>query len=104
MTDYKSELEFYKKVLYEDVLPSWEKYSPDYECGGVFTCFSNSGDKLLSEDKYIWSQGRMLWVISRILKHNEISEERLEALARLADKTAEFLTENARLKNGNCVF
>ena len=35
MTDYKSELEFYKKALYEDVLPFREKYSPDYECGGV---------------------------------------------------------------------
>ena len=104
MTDYKSELEFYKKALYEDVLPFWEKYSPDCKYGGVFTCFSNSGDKLLSEDKYIWSQGRMLWVLARILKHKEISEERLEALSSLADKTAEFLTAHSRLENGNCVF
>lgn len=70
MTDYKSEFEFCKKALYEDVLPFWEKYSPDYERGGVFTCFSNSGDKLLSEDKYIWSQGRMLWVLSRLENGN----------------------------------
>ena len=62
MIDKRSELEFYKNELYEEVLPFWEKYSPDLEFGGVFTCFSNNGGELLSEDKYIWSQGRMLWV------------------------------------------
>ncbi len=104
MIDRKTELEFYKKELYENVLPFWEKYSPDNECGGVFTCFSNSGAELLSEDKYIWSQGRMLWVLSRILKRGEIESERLETLASLADKTAAFLMEKSRLENGNCVF
>ena len=104
MLDKKSELEFYKNELYSEVLPFWEKYSPDLEFGGVFTCFSNDGSKLLSEDKYIWSQGRMLWVVSRILKRAEIEEERLSVLRELADKTAEFLMNNCRLENGNCVF
>ena len=104
MLNKKSELEFYKKELYEEVLPFWEKYSPDLEFGGVFTCFSNDGANLLSEDKYIWSQGRMLWVLSRILKRREIEEERLSMLSLLADKTAEFLMKNCRLENGNCVF
>lgn len=27
------ELEFYKKELYENILPFWEKYSPDMEYG-----------------------------------------------------------------------
>ena len=85
MIDRKSELKFYLKELYEEVLPFWEKYSPDLEFGGVFTCFSNNGSELLSEDKYIWSQGRMLWVLSRILKRRDISEERLEKLSLLAD-------------------
>ena len=71
MLNLNDELKFYRSHLYDDVLRFWEKYSPDLEAGGVFTCFSNSGDKLLSEDKYIWSQGRMLWVLARILKHKE---------------------------------
>ena len=104
MIDRKSELKFYLKELYEEVLPFWEKYSPDLEFGGVFTCFSNNGSELLSEDKYIWSQGRMLWVLSRILKRRDISEERLEKLSLLADKTADFLMNKSRLENGNCVF
>jgi N-acylglucosamine 2-epimerase len=104
MLDKKAELEFYKNELYNEVLPFWERYSPDLEYGGVFTCFSNDGGKLLSEDKYIWSQGRMLWVLSRILKRAEIDEKRLSMLRELADKTAEFLMEKSRLENGNCVF
>ena len=56
MIDKKSELDFYRRELYEKVLPFWEKYTPDEEFGGVFTCFSNNGSELLSEDKYIWSQ------------------------------------------------
>lgn len=104
MLNKRSELEFYKNELYEQVLPFWEKNSPDLEFGGVFTCFSNNGGELLSEDKYIWSQGRMLWVLSRILKRGEIEESRLDMLRTLADKTAEFLMNNCRLKNGNCVF
>ena len=104
MIDAIVELEFYKKELYENILPFWEKYSPDMKYGGVFTCFSNNGEKMLSEDKYIWSQGRMLWVLSRILKRAEIEKERLDMLSELADKTFEFLIKNARLPNGNCVF
>lgn len=104
MIDFKGELEFYKKELYENVLPFWERYSLDMKCGGVFTCFSNSGDRLLSEDKYIWSQGRMLWVLSRLLKRSEIEKERLQLLDNLADKTLDFLMKKSRLPNGNCVF
>ena len=104
MLDRKSELEFYKKELYDSVLPFWEKYTKDTEYGGVFTCFSNNGGEMLSEDKYIWSQGRMLFVLSRILKHAAIDEKRLAELSALADKTCEFLIRVSRLENGNCVF
>jgi len=104
MFERKREFDFYKHELYNKVLPFWEKYSPDNENGGVFTCFSNTGAELLSEDKYIWSQGRMLWVLSRILERAEIEKERLDKLALLADMTAEFLMKHSRLENGNCVF
>ena len=104
MINKNLELEFYRRELYEKVLPFWEKYTPDEEFGGVFTCFSNDGSTLLSEDKYIWSQGRMLWVLSRILSHGEVSGERFEKLVSLADKTVEFLMAKSRLENGNCVF
>ena len=56
--------DFYLSQLYEKILPFWEKYAPDREYGGYFTCFSGNGGQLVSRDKYIWSQGRMLWVLS----------------------------------------
>ena len=61
------EKDFYLSDLYERILPFWEVYAPDSEYGGFFTCFSGNGGQLLSEDKYIWSQGRILWVLSRLL-------------------------------------
>ena len=102
--NYTAELSFYKKTLYEDVLPFWEKYAPDEECGGFFTCFSGNGEKMLSTDKYIWSQGRMLYVLGKILSRGEISAERLAFLEKMGDKTAAFLMAHARLENGACTF
>ena len=58
--NYRAELEFYKEELYERILPFWEKYAPDTEHGGFFTCFSGNGEKMLSTDKFICSQGRIL--------------------------------------------
>ena len=99
-----SEIQFYKNLLFNDVLAFWEKHAPDEECGGFFTCFTNDGGRLISEDKYIWSQGRILWCLSRLLSRPEISGERRENISRWAEKTAKFLMNNSRLKNGNCVF
>ena len=95
--DYAKEAQFYKDILYTDILPFWEKYAPDTEHGGFFTCFSNDGGEMLSTDKYIWSQGRMLWCLSRVLKRSEVSGERRERLMHYAHLTADFLTRHARL-------
>ena len=99
-----SELVFYKKVLFDDILPFWEKYAPDEEYGGFFTCFTNNGEKMLSEDKYIWSQGRVLWCLSVLAARPEIDGERREKIALWAEKTADFPKKHARMENGNCVF
>ena len=102
--DYAKEAQFYKDILYNDILPFWEKHAPDTEHGGFFTCFSNDGAKMLSTDKYIWSQGRMLWCLSRILKRDDLSGERRERLMHYAHEAADFLTRHARLEDGSCTF
>ena len=56
----------YKSLIEDDLMRFWEK-AFDQEHGGIYTCFSNDGAKLLSTDKYVWSQGRMLWVLARLL-------------------------------------
>ncbi|MBE6644836.1 MAG: hypothetical protein E7612_05590 [Ruminococcaceae bacterium] len=104
MIDTRSELDFYLDVLYGQILPFWENYAFDEEHGGIFTCISNDCTTLISTDKYIWSQGRALWLLSRIISHGFISGKRLERISDLADKTAEFLMKNAILENGSSVF
>jgi N-acylglucosamine 2-epimerase len=49
-------LDIYRRHLVDDVLAFWLASSPDDERGGVFTCWSNDGARLLSHDKYTWSQ------------------------------------------------
>ncbi len=102
--DFRAELAFYKEELYERILPFWEKYAPDEECGGFFTCFSGNGGKMLSTDKYIWSQGRILYILGKLLARREISAERLAFLEKMGDRTAAFLMRHARLENGACTF
>ena len=101
----KEELSFYKHHLEEVILPFWKR-AVDEQYGGVYTCFNNTGDVLTSRDKYTWSQGRFLWIWSKIA--GMIAEHKLEGrkenyLDQLS-KTALFLEENVFLENGNCAF
>lgn len=57
---------FHMQELQTQVLPFWIK-SFDEQYGGVYTCYSNDGEQLLSDDKFTWSQGRMLWLLSALL-------------------------------------
>jgi N-acylglucosamine 2-epimerase len=99
-------LEFYRDHLDRVLLPFWMRRALDRRNGGVYTCFSNDGTHLVSRDKYTWSQGRLVWVLSRLasLRYRGVlngdSEEPLEH----ARKTVGFLRENAFLENGNCTF
>ncbi len=52
--------------LVDDVLAWWLHNGPDDEHGGVFTCWDNRGEHLASTDKYIWSQGRWIWLTASL--------------------------------------
>ena len=54
-----------RSELLDNVLPWWLEHGVDREHGGVFTCFSNDG-RLLSREKYTWSQGRWAWLCARL--------------------------------------
>lgn len=56
---------FYRKHLLENVMPFWEVRTKDTECGGYLTCFDRAGN-LTDADKYIWFQGRQLWMFSAL--------------------------------------
>ena len=72
---------FYRKHLLEDVMPFWEKRTADTECGGYLTCFDRIGN-VTDEEKYIWFQGRQLWMFAALYNRVEQRSDWLE-LARI---------------------
>ena len=55
----------YRTALLSDVLPFWEKHSLDTECGGYFTCLNRDGT-VYDTDKFMWLQGRQVWMFSML--------------------------------------
>lgn len=105
--DKKSLKVFYCDYLKNDLMRFW-KNAFDHENGGIFTCYSNDGSKLLSTDKYVWSQGRVIWMLSRyaeLIDKGLIDDNRQLYMAH-AQKTYEFIKKNAILneKDGVCAY
>mgnify|MGYP003651850824 CR=1 FL=1 len=50
--------------LLEQVMPFWEPLF-DEQHGGLFTCVTDAGE-IVSEEKWLWSQWRAVWVCARI--------------------------------------
>ena len=97
---------FYIDHLFNTLISFWMRFGIDRENGGFFTCFNNTGDVLKSKHKYIWSQGRFLWMLSRLVYafQGYTSNKHLEEIREAAERGARFLKEHARLPNGNCAW
>lgn len=74
--------------------------------GGYFNCYDNTGRNLVSKDKYTWSQGRFVWIFSKLasLSTNTFNDEERKNFLKIAKLGADFLMENCLLDNGNCAF
>lgn len=96
----KKRLSFYREHLYDIIMPFWLTDAMDNEYGGYFTCFNNYGDQLMSTDKYTWSQGRMVWLLSKLA---EMEEDPAEYLS-LAQRGYEFLRDHSFLPSGHSAF
>ena len=55
----------YRRHLLEFIMPFWLEHAVDRERGGLYTCIDDAG-KILSTDKYMWSQTRALWTFSAL--------------------------------------
>lgn len=53
---------FYRTQLLEDCLPFWFPRALDQEHGGYLHCFDRDGT-LVDDDKSVWAQGRMSWML-----------------------------------------
>lgn len=89
----------YREELMQQVLPFWMKNSRDEVYGGYFTCLDRAGD-VYDTDKFIWLQGRQLWMFSMLYNNVEQREDWLE----MALHGADFLQKNGRDQEGNWYF
>ncbi len=92
---------FYQSHLDRQILPFWLQRSHDEQYGGFYTCFDNLGERLVSTDKYVWSQGRLIWVWSKLAANRPA--ERPQYL-RLARSGVDFVCKHGILENGHCTF
>ena len=99
MPNFRAYASLYRDTLLENVIPFWEKHSPDADCGGYFTCLERNG-AVYDTDKFVWLQGRQVWTFSML--YNRL-ERRPEWLA-LARHGADFLRAHGRDPDGNWYF
>lgn len=96
--------DFYKDHLRRGLLPFWLERSPDLKYGGFFTCFDNATGQLLSQDKFTWSQGRMVWVWAKLAGMRMFSDAERARFLALARQGAAFLMAHCLLPGGACTF
>jgi len=89
----------YRRTLLEDVVPFWLEHGVDTEYGGISNVIDDSG-KVVSHDKYLWSQGRALWTFSAL--YNRI-EKRGDWLA-FADHIYRYLATHGRDDQGRWMY
>lgn len=84
--DFKLLAERYKTELLQNCLPFWLKHSVDHEYGGYFSCLARDGS-VYDTDKFIWLQGREVWLFAMLYNKLEKKKEWLDC----AVQGAEFL-------------
>lgn len=85
------------------VMDFWLRHSHDEEYGGFFTCLSQDG-KVYDDMKYVWLQGRQVWMYSRL--YRKVPRFRRPELLQAAQEGGEFLLKHARVSptSQKCAF
>ncbi len=108
MADFNTKhyLDFFKTELKENLLWFWMPRCLDSEYGGYFNCFTNDGSRLVSKDKYVWSQGRFLWTFSMLSTMNMFTDSERAEFLRYAKSGRDFLLKNVLIAKDDwrCVF
>ena len=94
----------YRDHLVDDVLAWWTANGPDHEHGGVLTCWDNAGTRLVSGDKYTWSQGRWAWLTARVALTAHLLGVDAGWYGDQAVRTARFVRDHALLPDGTTAF
>jgi N-acylglucosamine 2-epimerase len=98
-TNFSDLTKKYKDELLSNVIPFWEKHSVDKEYGGYYTCLDRAGN-VYDTDKFIWLQGRQVWMFSSLYNNLEKREQWLT----MAEHGAHFLEKYGHDNEGNWYF
>ena len=97
--DFKKLAEQYKNELFNNIIPFWMNNSVDNLYGGYMTCLDREGI-VFDTDKFVWLQGREVWMFSSLYNKVEKRPEWLE----MALHGARFLLDHGRDPDGNWYF
>lgn len=97
--DFKQISSRYKRELLENCLPFWLEHSQDKEYGGYFSCLNRDGS-VYDTDKFIWLQGREVWMFAMLYNNVEKNQQWLDC----AIQGAEFLKKNGHDENWDFYF
>ena len=99
MVNFKQLSQQYRSELLDKVIPFWLEKSQDMEFGGYFTCLDREGN-VYDTDKFVWMQGREVWMFSKLYNEVEKKQEWLDC----AIQGAEFLKKYGHDGNLNWYF
>jgi N-acylglucosamine 2-epimerase len=85
----------YRKRIFKEYLPFWEKGGYDHKYGG-FMCELKDDGSVVSDEKYIWYQGRGIWVYAYLYNHFGRKGRFLD----IALKSRDFLVKNMYIGEG----
>ncbi|MDD4631582.1 MAG: AGE family epimerase/isomerase [Proteiniphilum sp.] len=75
--DFKKLSLQYRNELLDNAIPFWLNHSQDLTNGGYFTCLDRQGNTY-DTDKFIWLQGRQVWMFSMLYNNVEKRQEWLD--------------------------
>ncbi|MFA5326532.1 MAG: AGE family epimerase/isomerase [Prolixibacteraceae bacterium] len=89
----------YKSELLDSIIPFWINHSKDNDFGGYFTSLNRYGE-VFDTDKFMWLQGREVWLFSMLYNKVEEKQEWLD----MALHGAAFMEKYGTDAQGNWYF
>lgn len=108
ISDIRILLGFFENEITNNILSFWIPRCIDEVNGGYYNCFDNYGKNLLSKDKYTWSQGRFVWLFSRLaaMDCGTFTKAQRKSFLNLAKQGRDFLEKHCLIGEDDwrCVF
>lgn len=86
----------YRRELFEELLPFWDRHGIDHERGG-FMCALDYDGTPVNTHKFLWFQGRGIWVYSHLYNAFGRDSRWLD----IARRAADFALEHVRQPDGS---